>query len=722
MAEQYSLFGDMLSLQAEKTGNMPEEKAENKTAAQPVSQEETDKKRLLVLKEELKRHNRLYHTFDNPEISDQEYDALFKELAALEEKYPELVTADSPTRKIGGEVLPYLEKARHKLRMYGLDNVFSKEEYEDFLQKGKNYFVKENTDRELSLAKLDVWRADPKLDGLAAEIIYEDGELVMALTRGDGEEGEVITSAVKTIRNVPKHLGHNLPFTRLEVRGEVLMLKRDFEKLNEKQKMLGQKTFANPRNAAAGTLRQLDTRITAKRKLIFLAYGVGQVLVPNAEDETGLTLWKTQEELMQALGRLGFAVSKESELCRNSESALAFCEKMERIRDSLPYELDGVVYKLNNRSAQQVLDFTARAPRFAVAWKFSSRKAETILKAITIQVGRTGVLTPVAELEPVSIGGVMVSRATLHNEDELRSLDVRIGDTVLVQRAGDVIPDILSVNLEKRPEHAEEFVFPKECPVCHSRAVRYKGETAWRCVNIDCPAQKVQGIIHFVSKAGLDISGVGEKWVEKLAEIGRVQNIADLFTVTVKELLAFEGMGEISAQKFVDSLNEAKHTATLARFIASLGIRLVGEQTAKTLAQAFENIDELACADLEKLQTLQDIGPEVANSIQMYFRSEEKRQILARLKEYGLNPQRKETVPAAETVLTGKTVLFTGTLSKSRQEFEKMAEEAGAKLLSAVSKNLNYLVVGEKAGSKLEKAQKLGVQTLTEQEFLDLLK
>lgn len=699
MAEQYSLFGA-----AEKT------------------QEQKDKERLDFLKKELKRHNSLYHTFDNPEISDQEYDALFKELVGLEEKYPNLVTKDSPTQKVGGEVLSYLEKAKHRLRMYGLDNVFGREEYEDFIQKGKNYFQKENTHKELNLQQLDTWWADPKLDGLAAEIIYENGELVMALTRGDGEEGEVITSAVKTIRNVPQHLGENLPFSRIEVRGEVLMLKRDFEKLNEKQKMLKQKTFANPRNAAAGTLRQLDTRITAERKLIFLAYGVGQVLVSGVQDETGLTLWKTQQELMQGLAKLGFAVSHESMLCKNSAQAFEFCQKMETVRDTLPYELDGVVYKLNNRLAQQVLDFTARSPRFAVAWKFSSRKAETVLKAITIQVGRTGVLTPVAELEPVSIGGVTVSRATLHNEEELRNLDVRVGDTVLVQRAGDVIPDILSVNLEKRPEHTEEFVFPQECPVCHSKAVRYKGEAAWRCVNIDCPAQKVQGIIHFVSKAGLDISGVGEKWVEKLVEIGRVKNIADLFTVTVKELLLFEGMGEVSAQKFVDSLNEAKHTATLSRFIAALGIRLVGEQTAKTLAQAFENVEDLANASLENLQTLQDIGPEVANSIKSYFQSLEKQEILARLKSYGLDPQRQQTVQTAETALTGKTVLFTGTLSKPRQEFEKMAEEAGAKLLSSVSKNLDYLIVGEKAGSKLEKAQKLGVRTLTEQEFLELLK
>ena len=422
------------------------------------------------------------------------------------------------------------------------------------------------------------------------------------------------------------------------------------------------------------------------------------------------------------LGRLGFAISKESMLCHTSSDAFSFCEKMEGLRDSLPYELDGVVYKLNNRLAQQVLDFTARSPRFAIAWKFSSRKAETVLKAITVQVGRTGVLTPVAELEPVSIGGVVVSRATLHNEEELRNLDVRVGDTVLVQRAGDVIPDILSVNLEKRPANAEEFVFPTECPVCHGKVVRYKGEVAWRCVNIDCSAQKIQGIIHFVSKAGLDISGVGEKWIEKLVEIGRVQNIADLFTVTVKELLAFEGMGDISAQKFVDSLNEAKENATLARFISSLGIRLVGEQTAKTLAQAFENIDDLAHAAEDKLTLLQDIGPEVANSIRQYFASKEKQEILARLKEYGLDPQREEKIIPVDTALAGKTILFTGTLSKPRQEFEKMAEESGARLLSAVSKNLDYLVVGEKAGSKLDKAQKLGVQTLTEQEFLALLK
>ncbi len=680
------------------------------------------KERVLFLQKELKRHNTYYHTHDAPEISDLEYDALFKELTEIEAEHPEFITQDSPTQRIGGELLSSLDSHKHRLRMYGLDNVFSVEEYGDFLQRAKNYLAKEVDSRKLSSFEIEKWWVDPKLDGLAAEIIYENGELVMALTRGDGETGELITSAIRTIRNIPQHLGKDLPFSRLEVRGEVLMLKKDFEELNKKQEALGQKLFANPRNAAAGSLRQLDTRVTAERRLIFIAYGVGQVLAPHAEDEHGLSLWKTQKELMQALSDLGFSASKESQLCQSIDDAHLFSQKLEEKRDHLPYEIDGVVYKTNNRLAQNHLSFTARAPRFAVAWKFASRKAETLLKSITIQVGRTGVLTPVAELEPVQIGGVLVSRASLHNEEEIIGLDVREGDTVIVQRAGDVIPHIMGIVPELRPENSTPYIFPKQCPICHSDVSRYKGEVAWRCTNTDCPALLVQNIIHFVSKAGLDVSGVGEKWIEKLVEVKRVTNPADLFTITEEELLTFEGMGKVSAANFVTSLQEAKQAAQLHKLIAALGIRLVGEQTAKTLAKNFHNMEALSKANLDALMRLPDIGPEVATTIRAFFDTPEKTHMLTQLKTLGLDPQQKEQAPTASGALSNKTILFTGTLSKARDEFEKMAEGAGAKLLTSVTKNLDYLVVGEKAGSKLAKAEKLGTTILDESGFLNLLK
>lgn len=677
-------------------------------------------KRIEFLRQELQHHNNMYHTLDTSAISDEYYDALFRELFELEENNPHLISENSPTRRIGGELLQGLESHAHRLRMYGLDNVFSREEYEAFLNRSQNYLKKEVNERVLSSLNIEKWWADPKLDGVAAEIIYENGELIMSLTRGDGETGEVITSAIQTIRNVPQHLGYGLPFSRLEVRGEVLMLKKDFDVLNAKQRENGQKLFANPRNAAAGSLRQLDTRITAQRHLLFITYGVGQVLVPGAEDEHGLSLWATQESLIKALNGYGFATSEESRVCEDITQAHNIYSKLESTRDNLLHEIDGVVYKMNDRKAQYFLAHTARAPRFAVAWKFASRKAQTLLHAISIQVGRTGVLTPVAELEPVALGGVMVNRASLHNEDEIISMDIREGDTVIVQRAGDVIPHILGIVPEHRPSNAVPYVFPSTCPKCHSVVTRLKDEVAWRCVNISCPAVLFQSITHFVSKAGLDVMGVGKKWIEKLVGTGRIQNPVDLFSITTQELLCFEGMGMVSAKNFVNSLEEAKSSATLHKFIAAIGIRHVGDQTAKTLAQTFTNMDELSKATSETLITLPDIGPEVAGTLCAFFALESNRAMLSRLKELGLDPQTSKK-EITEGILIGKTFLFTGTLSQPRQYFETLVEEAGGKLLSSISKNLTYLVVGEKAGGKLAKAEKLGVIILDENALLNLL-
>lgn len=666
-------------------------------------------RRAKKLRKDLEYHNRLYHQLDAPEITDEAYDALFRELVEIEERFPELRTLDSPTRRVGGAVLSSLETRPHRERMYGLDNVFSAEEWAAFLQKASRALP------EASPEVMTAWWADPKLDGLACELTYENGILVQALTRGDGEVGEVVTEAMRTVRNLPLRLKGNSPFPRrIEVRGEVLMFRKEFEELNERQTALGQKRFANPRNAAAGSLRQLDSSVTAARKLRFLAYGTGELEAP------GMNPWKTYGELMSALSSYGFEIPPEGRLCRNPQEAEAYFRYLEARRDRLPFEIDGVVYKLNDREAQRALGFTARAPRFAVAWKFTARRAETRLRRISIQVGRTGVLTPVAELEPVSLGGVIVSRATLHNEDEIRRLDLRENDTVIIQRAGDVIPNVVGPVLEKRPSGLPAYEFPHVCPVCGSPAQRLEGEVAWRCLNVSCPAVIMRSIVHFVSKAGLDVDGVGEKWVEALIENGRVKSSADLFTVTREELLSYERMGEISAGKFVSALEHARTSASLTRFIAALGIRLVGEQTARTLAKRFRDVDELRAADVMQLQTLPDIGPEVARNICAFFETPSNLELLERFRGIGLWPVRRENLDNG-TALTGKKLLFTGSLSHPRDEYRRMAESQGANVVSSVSKNLDYLVVGENPGSKLAKAQALGIAILDEEGFLSLL-
>lgn len=675
-----------------------------------------DAARVQFLREELARHNRLYHTLDAPEISDEAYDALYRELEELESQSPDLITPDSPTQRVGGAVLPYLETRAHSLRMYGLDNVFSAEEWEAFVQRAGRQLPEASDE-------LKTWWGDPKLDGLAVELVYENGVLTQALTRGDGEVGEVVTEAMRTVRNVPLRLHADNAAspspTRLEVRGEVLMFRKEFEALNRRQEELGQKAFANPRNAAAGSLRQLDTAVTASRRLRFLAYGVGLAEFPK---QASLVSWSTHSALMAALTQYGFDTPLGGRLCHGMAEAEAYWRELENQRDGLPFEIDGVVFKINDREAQEALGFTARAPRFAVAWKFAARQARTRLERITIQVGRTGVLTPVAELEPVNVGGVMVSRATLHNEDEIRQLDIREGDTVIIQRAGDVIPEVVGPVLEARPTDAKPFQFPHVCPECGTDASRLDGEAAWRCLNVSCPAVVMRSLLHFVSKAGLDVDGVGAKWVEALIKAGRVKNPADLFTLRVTELLGFERMGEVLAAKFVSSLDEARHTATLGRLIAALGIRLVGEQTARTLADNFADLDALEAATRGELMDVPDVGPEVADSIQAFFATPSNRELLLRFRALGLWPKRDDNKHERPvTALTGKKILFTGSLSRSREDFEKLAEDAGAVVMSGVSKKLDYLVVGEKPGSKLAKAQELGLTILDEAALLELL-
>ncbi|MBR4742115.1 MAG: NAD-dependent DNA ligase LigA, partial [Desulfovibrio sp.] len=541
----------------------------------------------------------------------------------------------------------------------------------------------------------DRYWCEPKLDGLAIELLYADGVLQEALTRGDGVMGEVVTESAKTIATIPlKLFGEQLP-KYLEVRGEVVMYKQDFERLNREQEELGRKLFANPRNAAAGSLRQLDIAVTKKRTLHFLAYSLGMC------DWSPLSECQSQSELIKRLQELGFVTPPMPKLAANREEVIDYTETILAKRASFAMEIDGCVVKLDDLTQQQALGFTARAPRFAVAYKFQAQQVETKLLSIDVQVGRTGVLTPVAILEPVAVGGVMVSRATLHNADEIQEKDLRVGDTVIVQRAGDVIPEVVAPIVGKRPEGADPFVFPKKCPACGEDVVREAGQAAWRCVNLSCPAVRLRSIMHFVSKSGLDVQGLGEKWIEQLVVGGKVKSAADLFTLQKAELLQYERMGELLAGKVLLALDEAKNQATLDRLISALGIPHVGVQTARMLAAHFQDLDALANATMGDLVDLPEVGPEIAQAICDFCRNHANVELFSKLKQIKLWPKRQmETVPRTQvSALQGKTILFTGALSMARSRCEELARQAGAVPVTSVSKKLGYLVCGEKPGS-----------------------
>lgn len=667
--------------------------------------------RARTLASELNRHNYLYHTLDAPEISDDEYDALFKELKDLEERWPELRAPDSPTLRIGGGALEGLAKRRHTRRMYGLDNVFSPEEWQAFVERLRRQWAKEG-EGGLDLA---FW-CDPKLDGLAVELIYENGLFREAITRGDGEVGEEVTAQAQTIRNLPlSFIGAGPWAARIEIRGEVVIFRKDFVELNRRRADRGEKIFANPRNAAAGALRQLDVGEAGSRPLRFLAYGIGAV------DWGAAPVCQTQAELAARFVKCGFQIPPDGRLCANPEQVAEYVEWARQNRDGFPMEIDGVVAKLNSLAAQEAIGFTSRAPRFAVAFKFPALEAKTRLLDIGIQVGRTGALTPVAILEPVPIGGVIVSRATLHNEDEIRLLDLRIGDVVKVRRAGDVIPEVTGVVKEERAPDAKEFVFPDKCPACGQPVHREPGEAVWRCDNLACPAINLRSVLHFASKSGLDIQGMGEKWIRQMVESGLVASPADLFSLREADLLEFERMGPVLARKFVEAAEEAKKSATLAQLIKALGIRHVGAHVAKNLAESFSDLDEMAAASCERLREVPDVGQEVAAAIRNFFDTPANRTMLERLRASGLWPHAERKAEAGERPLKGVSFLFTGTLSQPRERFQKMAEDAGGEIRSGVSKKLDYLVVGEKPGSKLDKAKDLGVKILDEAGFKRLL-
>ncbi|MDO4768806.1 MAG: NAD-dependent DNA ligase LigA [Brachymonas sp.] len=676
------------------------------------------------LREQLHHHAHLYYVLDAPEIPDAEYDKLFAELQQLEETHPTLRTPDSPTQRVIGQVLDGFTPVRHAEPMRSIRT-------ETDASSGGAQAFDQRMRKELGLGPDDAplpYEAELKFDGLAVNLRYENGVLVQAATRGDGETGEDVTQNIRTIGQIPLQLRTPQPPAVLEVRGEVYMRRDDFEALNEQQRQKiaqgkkNEKTFVNPRNAAAGALRQLDPAIAATRPLSFFAYGKGEV-------QHWANPPSTQSEMLDAFERMGLPVSPHREVALGAQGLVAFHEKVAALRDALPFDIDGVVYKVNSFALQQQLGFVSREPRWAVAHKYPAQEQMTTVQAIDVQVGRTGKLTPVAKLAPVFVGGVTVTNATLHNEDEARRKDVRVGDTVIVRRAGDVIPEVVAVVADRRPAGTQPFAMPTACPVCHSAVERLEGEADTRCkAGLFCSAQRKQAILHFSQRRALDIENLGEKLVDQLVNSGLVQTLPDLYHLQLPQVAALERMAEKSAQNLLDALHASKNT-TLARFIYGLGIRHVGETTAKDLARHFGNLDALMAADETALLQVPDVGPVVSQSIQHFFAEPHNRDIIVRLRAAGLHWPEQEMAQQADPAnlpnlpLAGKTVVLTGTLpTLAREQAKELLEAAGAKVAGSVSKKTDYVVAGAEAGSKLDKAQALGVAILDEAGMLALLR
>jgi DNA ligase (NAD+) len=650
----------------------------------------------------LHHHAHRYYVLDAPEIPDAEYDQLFRELQALEAAHPELLTPDSPTQRVGGKVLDGLTPVRHAVPMLSIETET------DTTAAGAQSFDA-RVRKALGLQESDPpveYAAELKFDGLAINLRYEGGVLVQAATRGDGETGEDVTQNVRTIGQIPLRLnGCEAPV--LEVRGEVYMRRDDFEALNAKQREKGEKTFINPRNTAAGAIRQLDPALVAQRPLSFYAYGLGEV--------QGWSVPGTHAQMLDALQAMGLPVCEERAVAQGAAGLTAFHEAIRARRDALPFDIDGVVYKVNALALQQQLGFKTREPRWAVAHKYPAQEMLTTVQAIEVQVGRTGKLTPVAKLAPVFVGGVTVTNATLHNEDEARRKDVRVGDTVIVRRAGDVIPEVVAVLPEKRQPGAEMFTMPNTCPVCGSAAVREEGEADYRCTGgLYCSAQRKQAMLHFASRRAVDIEGLGDKLVDQLVDGGVVKTLPDLYRLGLTALASLERMADKSAQNIVDALEQSKQT-TLPRFLYGLGIRHVGEATAKALARHFGKLDAIMDATEDQLLQVPDVGPIVAQSIHTFFQQAHNREVVEQLRACGLRWEEGEPSPAAQLPLAGKTFVLTGTLpTLSRDEAKEMLEAAGAKVAGSVSKKTAYVVAGAEAGSKLDKARELGVTVLDE--------
>ena len=656
-----------------------------------------------TLRHDLRRYEYEYHVLDNPTIPDAEYDRLFHQLKALEAAHPELITADSPTQRVGAKPLSGFAQIRHEIPMLSLDNAFSDEEF--------YAFVKRIEDRLICLPEPLTFCCEPKLDGLAVSILYVNGVLTQAATRGDGTTGEDITANIRTIRNIPLQLLMDNPPARLEVRGEVFMPHAGFERLNQLALEKGEKTFANPRNAAAGSLRQLDPKITSKRPLVLNAYGIGIA--------EGVDLPNTHYDRLQWLKSIGIPVNPEIRLCNGTDEVLDFYRDIQNKRSSLGYDIDGTVLKINDIALQEKLGFISKAPRWAIAYKFPAQEELTRLNNVEFQVGRTGAITPVAKLEPVFVAGVTVSNATLHNGDEIERLDIAIGDTVVIRRAGDVIPQIIGVLHDRRPADARPIIFPKTCPVCDSAIVRIEGEAVARCTGgLFCAAQRKEALKHFVSRKAMDIDGVGGKLIEQLVDRELIHTPADLFKLDLTTLTRLERMGAKSAENALVSLEKAKNT-TLARFIFALGIREVGEATALNLANHFKTLEALQNADLEALQQVPDVGEVVANRILAFWHEAHNVAVVNDLIAQGVHWETVETKEVTENRFKGKTVVLTGTLTQmGRNEAKALLQDMGAKVSGSVSAKTDFVIAGDAAGSKLTKAQELGVAVLTEEEFL----
>ena len=653
------------------------------------------------LRDQIRHHNYRYHALDDPEIPDAEYDRLMRELQAIEEEHPELVTQDSPTQRVGDAPISAFDTVQHELPMLSLGNAFSEEELRDFHRRLLGRLQLEE-DAEI------IYSAEPKLDGAAVSLLYVDGVLVQGATRGDGNTGENITHNVRTIEAIPLRLiGKGYP-SRLEVRGEVFMPKAGFEAYNEKARNAGEKTFVNPRNAAAGSLRQLNPKLTAERPLDMYAYSVGAV--------AGGILPLRHSEVISQLQEWGIKVCPERRVVSGVDGCLEFYSSIGANRDALSYEIDGVVYKVDSLETQKILGFVSRAPRWAVAHKFPAQEELTTVAGVEFQVGRTGAVTPVARLKPIFVGGVTVSNATLHNIDELHRKDVRVGDTVIVRRAGDVIPEVASVVESRRPKGAKRVQLPKNCPVCGSKVERLEGETVARCTGgLFCAAQRAEALKHFVSRRALDIEGLGAKLIEQLVAIDLLKTPADIFQVKKEELLELERMGEKSAENLMRSIESSKAT-TLARFLFSLGIREVGETTAASVAAHYGRLANIIAATEEDLQTIDDVGPVVASRLRAFFNEQHNLDVIQRLQEYGVTWPESDPVESLQAgAFSEFTFVITGTLpTMSRDEAKDFIQLHGGKVTGSVSSKTDYLVAGEKAGSKLSKAKKLGIEVLDE--------
>jgi len=665
---------------------------------------ETIQEKIKTLRDQLHYHSYRYYVLDDPEISDAEYDRLFRELEDLEAQHPELITPDSPTQRVGAKPAESFESYRHTLPMLSLDNALNEEEFLAF---------DERTKRALGTAADLEYVCEPKLDGLAVELVYEKGTLTVGATRGDGFVGENVTQNIKTVKSIPLKLlaDKNVIPERLEVRGEVILGIKEFENINRIREENGEPTFANPRNAAAGSLRQLDPKVTASRPLDMFCYGIGQV--------TGMA-FTTQWQVLQTCNELGLKVNPNIRKCIGVDQVLKYYRDIAEMRDSLPYEIDGVVIKVNDFALQERLGVRSRSPRWAIAYKFPARQETTQILDIIAQVGRTGVLTPVAVMRPVNIGGVEVSRATLHNQDEIDRKDVRVGDWVVVQRAGDVIPEVVQVIKSKRSGKEKKYKLPEKCPVCGSETVRLEGEAARRCVNPSCPAQLKERIFHFASKRAMDIDGLGSKLVDQLVEKGLVKNVADLYFLDKKQLTSLERMAEKSADNLLEAIESSRHRS-LDRLLFALGIRFVGEHVARVIVKAFGSLERIENATEEELTAVYEVGPQVAKSVVEFFSKQENREIIERLRAGGVEIK-EEAVEKTKDLLDGKTIVFTGALQTfTRHEAQDLVEKLGGRASSSVSKKTDFVVIGENPGSKAEKARSLGVTVLTEEDFRQIV-